>query len=89
MINSIHEQRKRLENGFHITLSIPKNEYTEIYGNQVNENNAKEIVHNYMQYKDDDGDLKSLRIYDHDDSNLIEIEAILNYIGNAHKDYDR
>lgn len=89
MINSIYEQRKRLNDGYHISLSIPKNEYTSIYGNDINEKYAKDIVHNYLQHRDDDGDPEDIRIYDHSDSNLIEIEARLNYLGNDHKDYDR
>lgn len=88
MINSIYEQRKRLAEGYHISLSIPKNEYTTIYGSEINENCAQDIVHNYLQHRDDDGEPKDVRIYDHDDSNLIEIEAILSYLGNDHKDYD-
>ncbi|PKM49379.1 MAG: hypothetical protein CVV02_16450 [Firmicutes bacterium HGW-Firmicutes-7] len=88
MINDIYEQRKRLEEGYHISLSIPKKEYTSIYGNEINEINAKDVVNNYLQHKDDDGEPHDIKIYDHSDGNLIEIEAILNYIGNDHKDYD-
>jgi len=88
MINSIYEQRKRLNNGYHISLSIPKGEYTSIYGNDINEANAKDIVYNYLQHRDDDGEPEFIKIYDHNDSNLIEIEVKLNYLGNDHKDYD-
>ncbi|PKM93704.1 MAG: hypothetical protein CVU84_14065 [Firmicutes bacterium HGW-Firmicutes-1] len=88
MINDIYEQRKRLEEGYHITLSIPKKEYVAIYGNEINAVNAQEVVHNYLQHKDDDGEPREIKIYDHNEGSLIEIEAILDYVGNEHKDYD-
>lgn len=88
MINSIYEQRKRLKDGYHISLSIPKNEYMNIYGNEINDSVAQDIVHNYLQHRDDDGDPDDIKIYDHCDSNMIEIEARLNYLGNDHKEYE-
>ena len=88
MLNSIYELRTRLDEGYHISLSIPSEEYESVYGKTINENNAKEIIHNYLQRRDDDGDPYNVKIYNHDDSNLIEIEANLSYLGNEHKDYD-
>lgn len=89
MINDIYEQRKRTEEGFHITLSISKEAYTGIYGDKITNKIAEEIVNNYLQHKDDDGEPEKVKIYEHDEGNMIEIEAILNYRGNEHKDYDR
>lgn len=89
MLNSIYETRTRLDDGYHISLTIPKEEYTIIYGNDINEKNASDIVNDYLQHRDDDGQAHTIRIYDHDYSNMIEIEAQLNYIGNKHTEYNR
>lgn len=89
MLNSIYEERTRLDNCYHISLTIPRDEYYTVYGDNVNEANANEIVHNYLQYRDDDGEAYDIKIYDHDISNIVEIEARLNYIGNNHTDYDQ
>lgn len=89
MLNSIYEERTRLNDGYHISLTIPKDEYVMIYGNNVSESNAQEILNNYMQHRDDDGEAYNIKIYDHDISNMIEIEANLNYIGNKHTKYEK
>jgi hypothetical protein len=89
MLNSIYEQRTRLDKGYHISLTIPKEEYSNVYGDDINDTNANEIVHNYLQYRGDDGEAYDIKIYDHDISNIVEIEARLNYIGNKHTDYNQ
>ncbi|WP_304942946.1 hypothetical protein [Vallitalea guaymasensis] len=89
MLNSIYETRTRLDEGYHISLTIPKEEYTVIYGNDINEQHATEIINDYLQHRDDDGEAHDIKIYDHEVSNMIEIEAKLNYIGNEHTDYNK
>ncbi|GMQ57167.1 hypothetical protein AN1V17_15620 [Vallitalea sediminicola] len=89
MLNSIYETRTRLDEGYHISLTIPKEEYTIIYGNDINEKNATDIVTEHLQHRDDDGEAHDIKIYDHEASNIIEIEAQLNYIGNEHTDYTK
>lgn len=86
MINSILEQRTRLDEGYKLRLVIPKSEYTLVYGEDINIENAKEIVHNYLQYRDDDGEPLNVKISTNDDT--VEIDLDLNYIGYGHKDYD-
>lgn len=88
MLNSIYEQRKRLENGYHITLTIPKEDYVISYGHDYNEKNAVEIVNEYLISRQDDGRPHDIRIYDHDISNMIEIQAQLSYVGNEHTEYE-
>lgn len=87
MINDIYEERKRVDEGYNISLSIPKESYKSIYGDEINDQNAKDILENYLQHKDDDGDVHSVKIYDRDESDIIEIQASLQYLGNDHKDY--
>jgi hypothetical protein len=89
MLNSIYETRTRLDEGYHISLTIPKDEYKIIYGNIFSEENATDIINNYLQHKDDDGEPHNIKIYNHESSNVIEIEAQLNYIGNRHTDYTK
>lgn len=88
MLNSIYEQRKRLKDGYHISLLIPRTDYVAIYGSTFDKQSATEIVNSYLQHKDDDGRPKVINVYNHNDSNMVEIEAILNYIENEHTDYD-
>lgn len=88
MLNSIYETRTRLKEGYHISLTIPKEEYTVIYGNKISEKNASDIINNYLQHRDDDGQAYDIKIYDHEASNIIEIEARLNYLNNEHTDYN-
>lgn len=87
MLNSIFETRTRLKDGYHISLSLPRDEYQLIYGNHVNNAAAKDILNEYLEYRDDDGQPDYIQAYDHDISNIVEIEAHLNYEGNDHRDY--
>ncbi len=88
MLNSIYEQRTRLDNYYHISLIIPREEYIIVYGDNINTKNALDIVKQYLQYKEDDGQPYDVKMYNHKISNMIEIEAKLNYIGNEHTDYE-
>jgi phosphomevalonate kinase len=87
MLNSIYEERLRLNDGYHISLTIPRDEYILVYGNVTKKSNAEELVNKYLESRDDDGDPDNINIYDYPDSNIINIEVDLNYIGNEHKSY--
>ncbi|TCK97852.1 hypothetical protein EDC19_0254 [Natranaerovirga hydrolytica] len=89
MLNSIYEQRKRIEDKYYMSLTMPRSEYLLIYGDNINEKNASEIVGQYLDYKEDDGRANNIKIYDYKDSNIINIEADISYLGNDHTDYTR
>ena len=88
MYNSIYEQRRRIEEDFHIELVIPQEEYEVIYGKTLDESTAKNLVDRYLQYRDDDGDPKNISFYKDEANRRVEIEADLTYLGNKHKDYE-
>ena len=88
MYNSIFEQRRRIEEGFHMELVIPQEDYEVIYGKTLDESTVKNLVDRYLQYRDDDGDPKNISFHKDEVSKLIEIEADLTYLGNKHKDYE-
>lgn len=87
MLNSIYEERLRTDDGYHISLSIPRDEYIMVYGNGLKKENAEELVSKYLESKDDDGDPRNINVFDYPESNIVNIEADLNYIGNDHKNY--
>lgn len=85
MLNSIYEERQRQQNHYHVSLTINRGEYTSIYGNDFSVNNAQSIINQYLQYKGDDGDVMNVQLFDYPDSDIINIEADLNYLGNEYK----
>ncbi|MFW6015452.1 MAG: hypothetical protein ACOCRK_03380 [bacterium] len=88
MLNNIYEERQRKEDGsYHMSLSIPRDDYLVVYGSQINDSNANDIVTQYLQYKEDDGRANNVMIFDYTDSDIINIEADINYTGNDHTNY--
>ncbi len=87
MLNSIYEERKRIKDGFHVSLLIPRNEYTLVYGETMSKENAGEIVEEYLQKRDDDGKPCNIELHDYKDSCMVEIELNLHYLSHEHTDY--
>jgi hypothetical protein len=87
MFNSIFEERQRQEDNYHISLTMPRDQYISIYGKDVNNRNAEDIVNQYLQYKEDDGRPEGVVIYDYPGTGIVNIEADLQYVGNDHTDY--
>lgn len=86
MYNSIYEQRKRMGNDYHISLTLPREAYRSLFG-EANKEQAEVLVKEYLVYKEDDGRPKNVQVFDYPDSNLINIESDLSYLGNEHTDY--
>lgn len=87
MYNSIAEERVKKNNGYHVSLKIPRNDYVAVYGSDVTTTHAEEVLENYLQRKEDDGRIQNVAIHDQRNQNRIEIEADLNYEENEHTDY--
>ena len=88
MLNNIYEERQRQEDHYHLSLSIPRNEYISIYGEKVTQQDAQDVVEQYLIRKEDDGDPYNVNVFDYPEGNIVNIEVDLNYLGNEQKDYN-
>ena len=88
MLNSISERRVKLKNKYKLYLEVPEKEYLTIYDRNISEDNARDIISQYLNYHQDDGRVDSIEI-NHDKSNhSINIQADLYYVGNKHTEQD-
>ncbi|TCT16842.1 hypothetical protein EDC18_101138 [Natranaerovirga pectinivora] len=88
MLNSIYEERQRQDDKYHISLSLSREEYSAIYGQDISKSKAQEIVEEYLQWKEDDGRPDNITIFDYPESDIINIELDLHYLGNDHTGYE-
>ncbi len=86
MLNSISERRIKLKDKYKLYLEVPEKEYMMVYNDEINLENARDILIQFLEYYQDDARIEDLSI-NHDKSNhSINIEANLSYIGNDHTD---
>lgn len=81
MFNESRESRIKKENGYHLTLQIPENEYFFVY-DSVSQQNATEIINHYLKIRQDDGQPRNIDIKHNKNAHVVNVEADLNYIGN-------
>lgn len=81
MFNESRETRIATNNGYHLTLQIPEDEYFLVY-DSVSKNIADEILNHYLKIKQDDGQPKNINIKHNKNAHMVNVEADLNYINN-------
>lgn len=84
LINSISERRIKLKDKYKLYLEVPEKEYLMTYNNEISENNARDILTQFLKYHHDDGRIEYVEIKHDKNNHSINIEANLNYIGNDH-----
>ncbi|HHW01516.1 MAG TPA: hypothetical protein GXX35_01640 [Thermoanaerobacterales bacterium] len=81
MLNSIRETRS-VKGGLHsIILEIPEETYETFYEN-ISEDNAMDILKQYLNYRQDDGVPQDVKIQHNRNAHTINIYANLHYLGN-------
>ncbi len=82
MMNSILETRSSVDIGLsNISLQIKDDEYFSVYEG-LQENDAFELLNNYLKYRTDNGKPEDVRIKHDKNQHIIVINAVLHYIGN-------
>lgn len=89
MINSIMDTRVRQEDGcYQINLKLPKDEYEMIYEDNYSNEIAADILKYYLEMRGDEGRPKNIVIKQSENPNMLEIQAVLEYVQNEHTDYN-
>ncbi len=86
MLNSILERRIMKDGFYGIELTLHENEYFMVYDN-INQENAREIINNYLVRSQDDGRPEDVQIKHNKNQRLVTIQANLHYTGNDKTDY--
>lgn len=86
LLNSIAERRLRLDDGYKIFLDMAEEEFMMIYDDKITNENAKDVLNQFLLYHQDDGRAKNVEIIHDKVNNMIKIEANLSYDNNDHTD---
>lgn len=81
MLNSIRETRTVKEGLHNIMLEIAEETYGTFYGN-ISEDNAMDILKQYLNYHQDDGVPQDVKIKHNRNTHTVNIYANLHYLGN-------
>lgn len=81
MLNSIRETRAVKEGLHNITLEIPEKIYNTFY-DKINEDNAMNILEQYLNYHQDDGVPRNVKIKHIKGTHTVNIYADLHYLNN-------
>ncbi len=81
MLNSILEIRKWDDEQHRILLQIAEKDYFSVY-DSLNDSNAEEILENYLKYRADDGRPEEVKISHDKNKHIVEVDAVVNYLGN-------
>ena len=81
MLNSILERRTLKDGLYGIELTLHENEYFMVYDN-ISQENAQEIVDNYLVRSQDDGRPDDIQIKHDKNQHIVTIQANLHYTGN-------
>lgn len=81
MLDSILEHRVFRDGIYDISLIINEKDYFMIYDNISNEN-AQEIIENYLVHRQDDGRPNNIQIKHNKNHHIVSINARLHYTGN-------
>jgi len=87
MFNSIVDRRWKEQNNYKLILTVSRQEYSTINEGTISDANANNFVFNYLNHIGDDGIPYDVHVQNTKDSDLIEIEASVNYMGNMHSGY--
>lgn len=87
MFNSIVDRRWKEESNYKLILTVPRQEYATINEGTINDENANNFVFNYLNHIGDDGIPYDVHVQNTKNSDLLEIEASVNYMGNMHSGY--
>lgn len=82
MRNSIVEQRIMKDGLYQISLTLNEKDYFTVY-EDISENHAKEIMDNYLVYRQDDGQPDDIKIKHNKNQRMVTIHADLHYTGNT------
>lgn len=86
MLDSILDQRIFKDGLYYVTLTLHENEYFAAY-DHISQENAKEIVENYLLRRQDDGRPENIKIKHNKNQRLVTIEADLRYLANEKTTY--
>jgi len=81
MLNSIRETRTVKEGMHNIMLEIAEETYTTFYGN-ISEDNAMDILKQYLNYHQDDGVPRDVKMKHNRNTHTVNIYANLHYLDN-------
>ncbi|NLN42254.1 MAG: hypothetical protein GX160_09810 [Clostridiales bacterium] len=86
MLDNILDQRILRDGLYDITLTLHEDEYFAAY-DHISQENAKEIVKNYLVRRQDDGRPENIKIKHNKNQRIVTIEANLYYTGNEKTTY--
>lgn len=86
MLDNILEQRIFRDGLYDLTLTLHEDEYFAAY-DHISQENAEEIVKNYLMRRQDDGRPENIKIKHNKNQRLVIIEANLQYSGNQKTTY--
>lgn len=84
MIDIISERRVKLTDKYKLYIEVPESEYLTAYEDNVNVENARDILWQYLDYYQDDARVENVEIKYDRNNHSINIEADLIYTGNDH-----
>lgn len=84
LLNSISERRIKLKDRYKLYVEVPEKDFLIAYNEDINVENARDLLSQYLSYHQDDGRLEAVEIKHDKKNHSINIEADLYYIGNTH-----
>ena len=81
MLNYIRETRGVKGGLYNISLEIPQSIFIKFH-EEVRTDLAEDILNQYLQYRQDDARVSDVQIRQDEQTDTINIEAYLHYIGN-------
>ncbi|TCO80065.1 hypothetical protein [Marinisporobacter balticus] len=84
MLNSISESRVKLNDKYKLYIEVPEKEYLVAYDRNINVENAKDLVYQYLNAHQDDAMVENVEVKYDKNNHSVNIEADLCYEGNYH-----
>ncbi|MDF2548126.1 hypothetical protein [Anaerosolibacter sp.] len=84
MLNSISERRVKLRDKYKLYIEVPDQEYLMIYDGDISENNARDVLSQYLSYHQDDARVDNVEVKHDRNNHSVNIQADLIYLGNDH-----
>ena len=79
MLGNILEYRQLKDGLYDVSLIISENDYFMVYDN-INDENAKELMRNYLCHRQDDGKANNIQIKYNKNRHIVSIKANLHYL---------
>ena len=86
MLDNILDQRIFKNGLYDVTLTLHEDEYFAVY-DHISQENAKELVKNYLLRRQDDGRPENVQIKHNKNQRIVTIEAYLHYSDNEKTTY--